>query len=91
MRNLTFTMLCILPQFLLAQQGFNSAQTQMANLASQSSGLSIGGYAEITYNNLDGSQTPADTPTTLGRSKRRARNFLSCANPVSLEFPRTML
>ena len=33
MRNLTFTMLCILPQFLLAQQGFNSAQTQMANLA----------------------------------------------------------
>ena len=60
MRNLTFTMLCVLPQFLLAQQGFNSAQTQMANLINQSSGLSMGGYAEITYNNLEGSQTPAE-------------------------------
>lgn len=60
MRNLAFSMLCILPQFLLAQQGFNSAQTQLANLANQSTGLSIGGYAEITYNNLEGSNTPAE-------------------------------
>lgn len=60
MRNLAFSMLCILPQFLLAQQGFNSAQTQLANLANQSTGLSIGGYAEITYNNLEGSDTPAE-------------------------------
>lgn len=60
MRNLAFIMLCILPQFLLAQQEFNSAQTQLANLANQSTGLSIGGYAEITYNNLEGSDTPAE-------------------------------
>jgi hypothetical protein len=60
MRNLAFSMLCILPQFLLAQQGFNNAQTQLANLANQSTGLSIGGYAEITYNNLEGSDTPAE-------------------------------
>lgn len=60
MKNLTFTILCILPQFLFAQQAFNSAQTQLANLVNQSSGLSIGGYAEITYNNSEGSHTPAE-------------------------------
>lgn len=45
---------------MFAQQDFNSAQTQLANLSNKSSGLSIGGYAEITYNNVDGSETAAE-------------------------------
>lgn len=60
MRFLTYTFLFIFTQVMFAQQDFNSAQTQLANLSKQSSGLSIGGYAEITYNNVDGSETAAE-------------------------------
>lgn len=56
-----------LPLFLLfltssvhAQDQYNSATTQLNNLNSINKGISIGGYAEITYNNLEGSSTPAE-------------------------------
>lgn len=43
-----------------AQEQYNSATTQLNNLVSSERGLSIGGYGEITYNNKEGSSTPAE-------------------------------
>ena len=43
-----------------AQEQYNSATAQLNNLLSTERGLSIGGYGEITYNNKEGSSTPAE-------------------------------
>ena len=43
-----------------AQEQYNSATTQLNNLVLSERGLSIGGYGEITYNNKEGSSTPAE-------------------------------
>ena len=46
--------------FVCAQDQYNSASTQLNNLLSSERGLSIGGYGEITYNNLEGKSDPAE-------------------------------
>ena len=43
-----------------AQDQYNSASTQLNKLLSSESVLSIGGYAELTYNNIEGSSSPAE-------------------------------
>ena len=43
-----------------AQDQYNSASTQLNKLLSSTSGLSIGGYGEVTYNNMEGSSSPAE-------------------------------
>jgi hypothetical protein len=50
----------LLSSLVYAQDQYNSASTQLNNLTSVDSGISIGGYAEISYNNLEGSSTPAE-------------------------------
>lgn len=59
MKNLTLFLL-FLTSSVHAQDQYNSATTQLNNLNSINKGISIGGYAEITYNNLEGSSTPAE-------------------------------
>lgn len=59
MKNLSYTFI-LLSAFALAQESMNSASTQMNNLSSLDRGLSIGGYGEITYNNVEGTSTPAE-------------------------------
>ena len=49
-----------MPTFVCAQDQYNSASTQLNNLLSSERGLSIGGYGEITYNNLEGKSDPAE-------------------------------
>jgi len=50
----------LLASFVYGQDQYNSASTQLNNLLSTEKGLSIGGYGEITYNNIEGSSTPAE-------------------------------
>lgn len=50
----------LLASFVFAQEQYNSASTQLNNLLSTEKGLSIGGYGEITYNNIEGKSTPAE-------------------------------
>ena len=52
--------LFLLASFVYGQDQYNSASTQLNNLLSTEKGLSIGGYGEITYNNIEGSSTPAE-------------------------------
>ena len=52
--------LILLATFVCAQDQYNSASTQLNNLLSSERGLSIGGYGEITYNNLEGKSDPAE-------------------------------
>jgi len=52
--------LILLATFVCAQDQYNSASTQLNNLLSTERGLSIGGYGEITYNNLEGKSDPAE-------------------------------
>lgn len=52
--------LILLATFVCAQDQYNSASTQLNNLFSSERGLSIGGYGEITYNNLEGKSDPAE-------------------------------
>ena len=52
--------LILLATFVSAQDQYNSASTQLNNLLSSERGLSIGGYGEITYNNLEGKSDPAE-------------------------------
>ena len=59
MKNLTLFLL-FLASSLYAQEQYNSATTQLNNLVLSERGLSIGGYGEITYNNKEGSSTPAE-------------------------------
>ena len=59
MKNLSLFLL-FLASSLYAQEQYNSASTQLNNLLSTEKGLSIGGYGEITYNNIEGSSTPAE-------------------------------
>ena len=59
MKNLPL-FLVFLAASVYAQEQFNSATTQLNNLLSTEKGLSIGGYGEITYNNIEGSSTPAE-------------------------------
>lgn len=59
MKNLPLYLL-FLTSSVHAQDQYNSATTQLNNLNSINKGISIGGYAEITYNNLEGSSTPAE-------------------------------
>jgi hypothetical protein len=59
MKNLAL-FLVFLAASVYAQEQFNSATTQLNNLLSTEKGLSIGGYGEITYNNIEGSSTPAE-------------------------------
>ena len=59
MKNTPAFML-LLSSLVYAQDQYNSASTQLNNLNSIDSGISIGGYAEITFNNLEGSSTPAE-------------------------------
>jgi len=49
-----------LATFVCAQDQYNSASTQLNNLLYSERGLSIGGYGEITYNNLEGKSDPAE-------------------------------
>lgn len=50
----------LLASFVNAQDQYNSASTQLNKLLTSESGLSIGGYGEVTYNNLEDSSTPAE-------------------------------
>ena len=50
----------LLSYFVNAQDQYNSASTQLNKLLTSESGLSIGGYGEVTYNNLEDSSTPAE-------------------------------
>ncbi|MEC8090328.1 MAG: hypothetical protein VX094_01525 [Bacteroidota bacterium] len=50
----------LLAFFVNAQDQYNSASTQLSKLLTIESGLSIGGYGEVTYNNLEGTSTPAE-------------------------------
>ena len=59
MKNLSLFLL-FLASSVYAQEQYNSASTQLNNLLSTEKGLSIGGYGEITYNNIEGSSTPAE-------------------------------
>lgn len=59
MKNLPLYLL-FLTSSVHAQDQYNSATTQLNNLNSINKGISIGGYAEISYNNLEGSSTPAE-------------------------------
>ena len=59
MKNLLLFLL-FLATSVYAQEQFNSASTQLNNLLNSDRGLSIGGYGEITYNNIEGSSTPAE-------------------------------
>ena len=59
MKNIT-TYILLLASFVYGQDQYNSASTQLNNLLSIEKGLSIGGYGEITYNNIEGSSTPAE-------------------------------
>lgn len=59
MKNIT-TYIFLLASFVYGQDQYNSASTQLNNLLSTEKGLSIGGYGEITYNNIEGSSTPAE-------------------------------
>ena len=59
MKNIPVFML-LLSSLTYTQEQYNSATTQLNNLVSSERGLSIGGYAEITYNNPEGSSTPAE-------------------------------
>ena len=59
MKNIT-TYILLLASFVYGQHQYNSASTQLNNLLSTEKGLSIGGYGEITYNNIEGSSTPAE-------------------------------
>ena len=59
MKNIPILIL-FLTSYVYAQDQYNSATTQLNNLSSTERGLSIGGYGEITYNNVDGSSTPAE-------------------------------
>ena len=52
--------LILLATFVCAQDQYNSASTQLNNLLSSERSLSIGGYGEITYNNLEGKSDPAE-------------------------------
>ena len=52
--------LVLLAASVYAQEQFNSATTQLNNLLTSDRDLSIGGYGEITYNNKEGSSTPAE-------------------------------
>ena len=52
--------LILLATFVCAQDQYNSASTQLNNLLYSERGLSIGGYGEITYNNLEGKSDPAE-------------------------------
>lgn len=52
--------LILLATLVCAQDQYNSASTQLNNLLSSERGLSIGGYGEITYNNLEGKSDPAE-------------------------------
>ena len=54
------TYILLLASFVYGQDQYNSASTQLNNLLSIEKGLSIGGYGEITYNNIEGSSTPAE-------------------------------
>ena len=54
------TYFLLLATFVYAQDQYNSASTQLNNLLSIEKGLSIGGYGEITYNNIEKSSTPAE-------------------------------
>ena len=53
-------LILFLTSYVYPQDQYNSATTQLNNLSSTERGLSIGGYGEITYNNVDGSSTPAE-------------------------------
>ena len=59
MKNLPLFLL-FFASFVYAQDQYNSASTQLNNLVLSERGLSIGGYGEITYNNKEGSSTPAE-------------------------------
>ena len=59
MKNLSLLLL-FFTSYVYAQEQYNSATKQLNNLVSSESGLSIGGYGEITYNNKEGSSTPAE-------------------------------
>ena len=59
MKNISILML-LMASYTYSQDQYNSATTQLNNLSSTQRGLSIGGYGEITYNNVDGSSTPAE-------------------------------
>ena len=59
MKNLSLFLL-FLAASVYAQEQYNIATTQLNNLVSSERGLSIGGYGEITYNNKEGSSTPAE-------------------------------
>ena len=59
MKNLPL-FLVFLAASVYAQEQFNSATTQLNNLLTSDRDLSIGGYGEITYNNKEGSSTPAE-------------------------------
>ena len=59
MKNLLLFLL-FLATSVYTQEQFNSASTQLNNLLNSDRGLSIGGYGEITYNNIEGSSTPAE-------------------------------
>jgi len=59
MKNIP-TYIFLLASFVYGQDQYNSASTQLNNLLSTEKGLSIGGYGEITYNNIEGSSTPAE-------------------------------
>ena len=59
MKNIPIYMF-LLASFVYGQDQYNSASTQLNNLLSTEKGLSIGGYGEITYNNIEGSSTPAE-------------------------------
>ena len=52
MKNLRLLLL-LLATSVYAQEQFNSATTQLNNHLTSDSGLSIGGYGEITYNNKE--------------------------------------
>ena len=58
--KLNSIILILLATFVCAQDQYNSASTQLNNLLSSERGLSIGGYGEITYNNLEGKSDPAE-------------------------------
>ena len=58
--KIKFTLMLFIASYVYAQDQYNSATTQLNNLSLTERGLSIGGYGEITYNNIDGSSTPAE-------------------------------
>ena len=56
MKKTILTMMLVATAFSFSQQEdeqLNIAQTQLLNLADLQSGLTIGGYGEVTYNDFD--------------------------------------